>query len=546
MTTAIEVRHLHKTYTSRTKGRAKVRALRDVNLTIPQGEIVGILGPNGAGKTTLLNILSTLVIPDAGTVEILGIPSILKNFRTLRSFLNMSSGYPNFPWCLTVEENLRFYGQLYGVPRRTLDGKIAGLFKLLELGRFANAPFDELSSGSKQKLSLAKALLNDPKIIFLDEPTIGLDPDVAVKLQTTILNILNEKPVTVLLTTHNMLEAERLCRRVAFINEGQVLKLASPEELRRFHGGKTLEQIFIDLAKARPGQPVDAGPATPPREGGRETVRQGIPPGRVFSARFIGSWLNRCFTFFYRNFVFGRRNFFSFMELLFWPIVSLISIGLLGDFVRMGQNAMTFVLTGAITGGVLQVAQLDVAYGLLYEVWSKSMKQTFLTPVGISENLFGSWLNGIVRGTIIFVLLGASAVVLFGFSFPPPSVVVVFLAGIFGCALLLGILVNILLLAFGQKAEITAWMFAYLFMLVSGIYYPVTTLPPFFQQVALWVPITYFLEYFRQYFGFAPDLTHLLIKGFGLVALYLCLGLWGMRAVLSRARRKGIIVRLSE
>ncbi|MBI5149624.1 MAG: ABC transporter ATP-binding protein/permease [Candidatus Omnitrophica bacterium] len=542
---AIEVRNLNKTFVSQAKGRRKIHALCDVNLTIRQGEIVGILGPNGAGKTTLLNILSTLLLPDSGTVSILGIKSTPQNFKTLRSFLNMSSGYPNFPWCLTVEENLRFYGRLYGLSARVLDEKISKLLGMLELTRFARTPFDELSSGTKQKLSLAKALINDPRIIFLDEPTIGLDPDVAVKLQQTILDILRTSPVTVLLTTHNMLEAERLCQRVAFIKEGQVLKLAAPEELKRLYGGKTLEQVFIELARTRSTEPPEASSQkradTEERFLSEDMVTSSANP-----AREVVGWFIRCWTFFRRNFIFGSRNFFSFMELLFWPVVSLVSIGLLGDFVQMGRNALGFVLTGAISAGILQVTQLDVAYGLLYDVWSKSMKQTLLTPVGVAENLFGSWLNGIIRGTLIFVILALAAWLLFHFPFPPAGVVLIFLFGIFGCALLLGMLVHVLLLAFGQKAEITAWMFAYLFMLISGIYYPITTLPPFFRWLAQWIPITYFLEYLRQYFDFPPSLTHVLIKGFGLVLIYLALGLLGMKAVLRRARRKGIIVRLSE
>ena len=192
------------------------------------------------------------------------------------------------------------------------------------------------------------------------------------------------------------------------------------------------------------------------------------------------------------------------------------------------------------------MTQLDVAYSLLYEVWSKSMKHTFLTPVGISENLFGSWVNGIARGSVIFVVLGYSAMALFGFAFPSWQATAVFLSGIFACAFLLGSLVSFLILIFGQKAEITAWMFAYLFMLVCGIYYPVDTLPPALRGVAQWIPLTYFLEYFRQHFGFTPVLGHSLLKGYGLVAAYFVLTMLAMRLAFFQARKKGIIVRLSE
>lgn len=545
MFSAIDAHNLSKTFVSKGKGRRKIQALGDVSLNIPQGEIFGILGPNGAGKTTLLNILSTLLIPDSGTVTILGIPATSRNARRLRSFLNMSSGYPNFPWCLTVEENLRFYGRLYGLPPALLKERIAQVIGLMELERFARVPFDELSSGTKQKLALAKALLNQPKIIFLDEPTVGLDPHVAVKLRETIINIQRQTNVTVLLTTHNMPEAEALCRRIAFIKDGRILKIATPDELKQIYHRNNLEQVFIELSKPQlrdarvESKDADTAILT-------EAVAPEISLPPMDFRRETRDWLQRSFAFFQRNFIFGVRNVFTFMELLFWPTVSLISIGLLGDFLDLQENALAFVLTGAIAAGVLQVTQLDVAYGFLYEVWSKSMKQTFLTPVGMTENLVGSWINGILRGSVIFVILGLSAMALFKFAFPPFGATVIFLSGIFACSLLLGLLVNVLLLVFGQKAEITAWMFAYLFMLLSGIYYPITTLPPFFYHLAQWIPITYFLEYFRQYFGFTPQLSDALLKGTVLVLVYFMVGLLLLRLALTRARKKGIILRLSE
>jgi len=575
---AIKVEGLTKTFTSQTHGLKKIKALDGMDLEVFEGEILGILGPNGAGKTTFLNILSTLLIPDLGTVEILGLPLVQGNYDALRSLLNMSSGYPNYPWSLTVEENLRFYGRLYGLSSRKLNQRIKDLVEMFELGDFARRRFDELSSGTKQRLSLAKALINEPKIIFLDEPTVGLDPDVAIKTREIIMDIFNKSKVTILLTTHNMKEAELMCRRIAFIKQGKLLKLATPDEFKRAQGKEDLEEVFIELAHGKTDD-VSSPPLSPPTRGGElmknrsrslplvGRVREGVQLPLFTSKYFkeetrtvstsslninkgklglITGWLKRCYAFSYRNFLFAIRNAFAFAELIFWPVVSLLSIGLLGSYLELQEKALAFVLTGAIAGGVLQVAQLDVAYSLLYEIWSKSMKHTLLTPVGVSEHLFGSWLIGILRGSAIFALLGLSAIYLFGFRFPPLGVTVVFLSGIFGSALLLGMLVSVLILIFGQKAEITAWMFAYLFMLLCGIYYPVATLPKFFYCLAQLVPITYFLEYFRQSFGFSSGLSHLLAKGFGLIFLYLCFGMMVLKWAFHQARKKGIIVRLSE
>lgn len=540
MKTVISVRDLRKTFESQTGNHQKVHALNGLNLDVYEGEILGILGPNGAGKTTFLNIMSTLLLPDAGEARILDIPLIPKNFDRLRRILNMSSGYPNFAWSLTVEENLRFYGRLYGLTGKELSKKIAALVEMFRLGDYAQRRFDELSSGTKQRLSLAKALINDPKIIFLDEPTVGLDPDVAARTRRVVLDIIQRTKVTVLLTTHYMQEAELMCQRVAFIKGGKVLRLAPIAELKARERKKDLEEIFIELAQA----PVNVGEEPAAEKIVEPLERSGSEPEDLLSR--LRGWLNRCLAFSYRNVLFAMRNFFAFAELLFWPIVSLISIGLLGDFLKLQEQALAFVMTGAITAGVLQVTQLDVAYSLLYEVWSKSMKHTFLTPVGVSENLFGSWATGMIRGIVVFGILSVLAMGFFGFHFPGVGVTLVFLLGIFTSALLLGLLVSLLLLMYGQKAEITAWMFAYLFMLICGIYYPIETLPPFFKFVAQLIPITYFLDYFRQSFGFESQLQPVLLKGFGLTALYLVLGLMLMKHAFLKARQKGIIVRLSE
>ncbi len=564
MSIAIQVARLNKSFASQAPGRKRIQALDDVSLEVYSGEILGILGPNGAGKTTFLNILSTLLLPDKGTVEILGLKLIPKNFHRIRRLFNMSSGYPNFPWSLTVEENLRFYGRLYDLSGKKLTQKVHESIEMFGLKEYAHQRFEELSSGLKQRLALAKSFLNSPEIIFLDEPTVGLDPEAAQKTRGIILDILKSSQVTVLLTTHNMREAELLCGRIAFIRQGRILKLASPKELKFQEHKKDLEEIFIELAHERAGeltQVLDGSgglPAPPLRRAGQEAGQAGGPP--QFSSRDenwpqderrpekdpLKAWLNRAFAFTYRNYLFAIRNFFAFAELVFWPTVSLISIGLLGDFLELKEKALGFILTGAIAAGVLQVTQLDVAYSLLYEVWSKSMKHTFLTPVGVSENLFGSWITGMIRGFCIFVLLGLASIFLFDFEFPGWKVTGFFLLGIFGCALLLGLLVSILILLFGQKAETTAWMFAYLFMLLCGIYYPIDTLPKPFYALAQVIPLTYFLEYFRQSFGFYSEMSSLLIKGFVLILLYLILGLGAMKYAFHEARRKGVIVRLSE
>src|SRR5208282_382130 len=225
-----------------------IKALDHLDLNVREGEILGILGPNGAGKTTFLNTLATLLLPDTGEIEIYGTRVIPQNFNAVRGWINMSSGYPNYAFSLTVEENLKFYGRLYGLRGAALGRKVDEVTALFELQSYARRRFDELSSGTKQRLSLAKSLLNDPKILFLDEPTIGLDPDVSLKTREIKLDILRQRRMTVLLTSHNMDDVESMCERVAFIQKGRIIKLAAVDELKRLHHTDDMEKIFIQLA----------------------------------------------------------------------------------------------------------------------------------------------------------------------------------------------------------------------------------------------------------------------------------------------------------
>ena len=232
MALAIKAEGIYKTFRSGWRGKRRKEALKGIDLQIEEGEIFGILGPNGAGKTTLLSILCTLLLPDRGKVEVLGIDSLQDGHR-IRERVNISSGNANFLWSLTVKENLHFYGMLYGLVGKKREGKVETLIELFNLKEHRDIPFDELSTGMKQRLSLAKSLINDPEVLFLDEPTVGLDPDVSIRIREQILSIHKERGMTVLLTTHNMREAEYLCGRIAFLKAGEILTIGSAETLKK-------------------------------------------------------------------------------------------------------------------------------------------------------------------------------------------------------------------------------------------------------------------------------------------------------------------------
>ena len=244
MRLAIDVKDLRKTFFSGWIRKRKKEALRGVDLSVPEGAFWCLLGPNGAGKTTLLSILSNLITPEQGEVRVFG-KDLRRDGAEITRRMNLSSGHANFLWSMTVRENVEYYAMLYGVPRQPRKQKVNELLDLFDLHDFARVRFEELSTGTKQKLSLAKALVNDPELLLLDEPTVGLDPDVARRIRETIQRLHKEKGTTILMTTHNMREAETLSERVAFIKEGRIRAAGKPRELKRELGlGDTITISF--------------------------------------------------------------------------------------------------------------------------------------------------------------------------------------------------------------------------------------------------------------------------------------------------------------
>jgi ABC-2 type transport system ATP-binding protein len=229
---AIDARDVTKTFRSGWLRRRETHALRGVSLAVPRGAIWGILGPNGAGKTTLLSILATLLTPDGGSVMVLG-HDVLLEATALRRRLNMASGRPSFLWSLRVDEIVAFYGRLYGLSGAGLRRRVDALVELCELAPYRRVQYSELSTGLKQRVALAKSLVNDPELLFLDEPTLGLDPDVSARVRQHIARLRREQGITIVLTTHYMREAEELCDEIAFIKAGRILARGTPGELKR-------------------------------------------------------------------------------------------------------------------------------------------------------------------------------------------------------------------------------------------------------------------------------------------------------------------------
>ena len=237
----IEIKNLNKEYNN-------ILAVKNINFTINKGSIVGLLGPNGCGKTTTIGMMLGLIKPTSGTVFINGQNIENENNRTkILEKVNFISPYVELPKKLTVEENLKVYGKLYGV--NNLRDKISDLMNQLNLFEFKKRKTGELSSGQKNRVSLAKALINDPEILLLDEPTASLDPDVGDYIRTYIEDFASKKGTTILLASHNMNEVERLCSEVMMMKNGNIIDQGTCINLINKHGRKNLEETFLKIVR---------------------------------------------------------------------------------------------------------------------------------------------------------------------------------------------------------------------------------------------------------------------------------------------------------
>ena len=237
----IEIKNLSKEYNN-------ILAVKNINFTINKGSIVGLLGPNGCGKTTTIGMILGLIKPTSGTVFINGQNIENENNRTkILEKVNFISPYVELPKKLTVEENLKVYGKLYGV--NNLQDKISDLMKQLNLFEFKKRKTGELSSGQKNRVSLAKALINEPEILLLDEPTASLDPDVGDYIRTYIESFASKKGTTILLASHNMNEVERLCNEVMMMKNGKIIDKGTCSSLINKHGRKNLEETFLKIVR---------------------------------------------------------------------------------------------------------------------------------------------------------------------------------------------------------------------------------------------------------------------------------------------------------
>ncbi len=235
----VEVAHLRKVF-------GDFVAVDDVSFEIKQGEILGVLGPNGAGKTTTIQMLLGLITPTAGTIRMFGL-DLATHREDILSRVNFSSTYISMPFSLTAEENLWVTAKLYGLP--DIPWRIDDVVKKLEMDEFRGKLTRKLSSGQMTRLTLAKALLTEPKLLLLDEPTASLDPDIAHKIRALLKEIRRSAGLSVLYTSHNMREMEEMSDRIIFLQRGKIVAAGSAQEITARFGQKDLEEVFLKLAR---------------------------------------------------------------------------------------------------------------------------------------------------------------------------------------------------------------------------------------------------------------------------------------------------------
>ncbi len=215
------------------RGQKKVvHAVKDLSLEIPQGKITGVLGINGAGKTTTIRMLASIIAPTSGSLTMNGVDAV-KNHLWVKERINViSGGERNLYWRLTAKENLRYFGSLYGLSGNSLNEKIADLLKTVSLEEAADIPVERYSKGMKQRLQIARGLINDPEYLFMDEPTLGLDIVIAKEIRRLVQELAKEKKKGILLTTHYIREAEELCDYIYVLDKGKIIAQGTREELK--------------------------------------------------------------------------------------------------------------------------------------------------------------------------------------------------------------------------------------------------------------------------------------------------------------------------
>ena len=504
MYTPLEVIELSKTYNNK-------EAVKNVSFKINKNEIIGILGPNGCGKTTTIGMILGLLKPSKGKVLINGLEIETKRVEILNN-LNFISPYIELPKKLTVKQNLEVYGRLYDVKKLTT--KIEYLCEKLRLNEIINKITGELSSGQKNRVSLAKSIINDPTVLLLDEPTASLDPETGDFVRSFLENYQKEKEASILLASHNMNEVERLCTSVLMMKNGIIIDRESPKELIKKHGRKNLEEVFLKLT--------------------RENMN-----------------LNKMYGLFLRHFFLIKSSLPRILDLIYWPTIQIILWGFISKFFSIYSdyynNTLGIILTCAILYDILFRSSISFNMLFLEEIWSRNFTNLFIAPLKLKEIIIALIFTALIRTLIGLVPAIILTAPLFGVSilnlgFP---LLLLFLS-LYTFGITLGLFVSAGLIRFGPSFENIAWSSLFLLAPLGCIYYPIEILPNFFQIVAKGLPLVYIFDETRNILlnGFVnyenlklAYILNLIYLTFGIILFYFSF---------LKARIKGTLINMGE
>lgn len=479
-------------------------AVNQVSLAIPEGEIFGLLGPNGAGKTTLVKMLSTLITPTSGTALVNGYS--LKQEQALKATLGLvTSDERSFYWRLSGTENLRFFAALHGMAKTKTTKRVAEVLDLVELTEKADKAFRFYSTGMRQRLSIARALLHEPTILFLDEPTKGLDPTATQLLHRLIQEKLTrQEKITVFLTTHRLDEAETLCDRIAIMNKGEILACGKLSQLQEEFDSNTLREIFSTVIE-RTAQSVEED-TPPPAPAPTPAPRRLAPPRQstpsqagfpfqkaiAFLRRDLTSELSYKLAFFLQFF----RVFFSIA--VFYFIAKMMGGADIPQLRPYGGDYFSFVLIGIAFSGYLGVGLSAFSRSLRKAQTTGTLEAMLSTPTKLSTVVISSSLWSYLLTTFqVLVYLGVGGLFL-GVDLSGANV---------GAALLilaltiisfssLGILAASFIMVLKRGDPVT-WLFSAVSGLLGGVYYPIEILPGWLKVLSALLPVSYSLRGMR-------------------------------------------------
>ncbi len=528
------------------RSNAGLLAVDSVDLHIPKGELFGLLGPNGAGKTTLIKMLCTLIQPSSGTALVNGY-ALQQDIAIKASIGLVTSDERSFYWRLTGRQNLEFFARLHDIPIADIPERVGECLDQLRLGDFADQRFMTYATGIRQRLSIARSLLNHPEILFLDEPTKGLDPEASEYLHNLIrTSLVGGQGMTVLLTTHELNEAQELCDRIAVMNRGCIRACGTISELRNELGepkSSSLAALYPALLEKPPESQKLHEESEQPALPSQPTHRPRLNAAKFL--RLIAAFLKRDIsTELSYPVAFILQIFGIFFSVGVFYFISRMIGGAAAPYLdQYGGDYFSFVLIGIAFASYFGVGLTSFANNLRQAQITGTLEAMLSTPSSISAIILSSATWDYLLTTLkVLVYLGIGTIILQvdlgSGNYLAAGVVLILTVIAFSSV---GILAASFIMVL-KRGEPVTWLFNAVSGLLGGVYYPLEVMPEWMQWLARWLPITYALEAMRKALlqGAPISMLRTEILALGLFCcILLPLSLYSFRFAVLRAKIEG-------